>query len=109
MKRWITLCLSLLLLATLTACGQTENTEQTPATDPPGFGGGNGSQYDGQYEGQYSHCLYRRRADPRHRPGCPHCSEIRRLQFFRLDRGGDCGVRWLCESGCSESGRVLRL
>ena len=35
MKRWITLCLSLLLLATLTACGQTENTEQTPATDPP--------------------------------------------------------------------------
>ena len=35
MKRWITLYLSLLLLAVLTACGQTENTEQTPATDPP--------------------------------------------------------------------------
>lgn len=35
MKRWITLCLSLLLLATLTACGQTENTEQMPATDLP--------------------------------------------------------------------------
>lgn len=35
MKRWITLCLSLFLLATLAACGQTESTEQTPATEPP--------------------------------------------------------------------------
>ena len=35
MRRWITLCLLLLLLAALTSCGRTANPEQTPGTDSP--------------------------------------------------------------------------